>query len=108
MVVTKLDVLDEFDRIPVCVGYRSGQQEISDLPPTVAEMGKLEPVYECLPGWQSSTFGLSSYDELPEKAREYLRFLEERVGVEIGCISTGPERTQTIVKPGSRFREIMS
>ena len=77
------------------------------MPPTVREIEKIEPVYECVPGWNSSTFGISSYDELPEKAKEYLAFLESHTGVEVGCISTGPERNQTIVRPGSRFEELI-
>jgi adenylosuccinate synthase len=107
LVVTKLDVLDEFDNIPVCVAYRSGKQEIAEIPPTVAEIGELEPVYECLPGWKVSTFGISSYEQLPSLAKDYLAFLESRTGVEVGCISTGPERNQTIVKPGSHFQELV-
>jgi adenylosuccinate synthase len=107
LVVTKLDVLDEFDNIPVCVGYRSGGQETCEMPATVAELAKLEPVYECMPGWKQPTFGMTSYDQLPAKAKDYLAFLESRTGVEIGCISTGPERTQTIVRQGSRFEKII-
>jgi adenylosuccinate synthase len=107
IVVTKLDVLDEFDTIPVCVSYRSGSREVTEMPPTVAEIAALEPVYECLPGWRSSTFGMASYDELPLKAREYLAFLESRTGVEVGCISTGPERSQTIVRAGSCFQRLV-
>jgi adenylosuccinate synthase len=106
-VVTKLDVLDTFDQIFVCVGYRCGQQAISGMPPTVAEIEKLEPVYECVPGWAADTFGISDYDELPARARDYIAFLEQRTGVEIGCISTGPERNQTIVRPGSRFEKLV-
>jgi len=107
IVVTKLDVLDEFETIPVCVGYRTGKREVTDMPPTVREIAALEPVYECLPGWRSSTFGMACYDELPVKAREYLAYLESRTGVEVGCISTGPERQQTIVRPGSRFERLV-
>lgn len=107
LVVTKLDVLDAFDRIPVCVGYRSGEQAISDIPPTVAGIEKLEAVYECIPGWGTETFGISSYDQLPSKAKDYIAFLEHRTGVEIGCISTGPERNQTIVRAGSRFERLI-
>src|SRR5215471_6813782 len=106
IVVTKLDVLDEFETIPVCVGYRLNGRELSAMPPTVREIEQVEPVYECLPGWASSTFGISSYDELPARARDYLAFLESRTGVEVGCISTGPERNQTIVRPGSRFAKL--
>jgi len=107
LVVTKLDVLDEFDNVPVCVGYRRGKEQITEIPPTVAEIEKLEPVYECLPGWKVSTFGISSYEQLPAAAIDYLAFLEKHTGVEIGCISTGPERNQTIVKPGSRFQKFV-
>jgi adenylosuccinate synthase len=107
IVITKLDVLDAFDEIPVCVGYRMGAREICEMPPTVAEIEKLEPVYECLPGWQTSTFGIDAYDALPAKARDYLAFLESRTGVEIGSISTGPERNQTIVRAGSRFQRLV-
>jgi adenylosuccinate synthase len=103
LVVTKLDVLDQMEKIPVCVAYRSGGQAVADMPATVKGMAALEPVYECIPGWQSSTYGISEYGELPPRARAYLDFLENKSGVEVGCISTGPERKQTIVKPGSHF-----
>jgi adenylosuccinate synthase len=108
LVVTKLDVLDEFDNIPVCVRYRIGKQEVTEVPATVSEIAKIEPVFECLPGWRQPTFGMTSYDQLPMKAKDYLAFLETQTGVEVGCISTGPERNQTIVKPGSRFQNLMS
>ena len=108
LVVTKLDVLDEMETIPVCVGYRSGATDVADMPATVQELAALEPVYECLPGWQVSTFGVSSYDNLPAQARDYLQFLEEQSGVEVGCVSTGPERNQTIVKAGSRFARLFT
>jgi adenylosuccinate synthase len=107
IVVTKLDVLDAFENIPVCVGYRSGERELQDMPPTVAEMQTVEPIYECVPGWNSSTFGISSYDQLPSKAKDYLAFLESHTGVEVGCVSTGPERNQTIVRSGSRFAKLV-
>src|SRR4051812_40731425 len=106
IVVTKLDVLDEFENIPVCVAYRIDGKEVAEMPPTVRDIEKIEPVYECVPGWNQSTFGISSYDELPARAKDYLAFLESRMGVEIGCISTGPERNQTIVRPSSRFAEL--
>jgi len=107
LVITKLDVLDELESIPVCTGYRVGALEVAEMPPTVAVIEKLEPVYEYLPGWRAATFGVSSYDDLPQKAKDYLAFLESRTGVEVGCISTGPERNQTIVRPGSRFEELV-
>jgi adenylosuccinate synthase len=107
IVVTKLDVLDEFDRIPVCVGYRLNGKEVSEMPSTVAEISAVEPIYECVPGWSSSTFAMNSFDQLPAKARAYLAFLEKCTGVEVGCISTGPERNQTILRAGSKLAGLM-
>jgi adenylosuccinate synthase len=107
LIVTKLDVLDEFEEIQVCVGYRLDGQAICDMPPTISEIERVEAVYEKLPGWNSSTFGISDYSALPARAKDYLAFLEERTGVEIGCISTGPERNQTIVRRGSRFEKLV-
>jgi adenylosuccinate synthase len=106
MVITKLDVLDEMDSIPVCVGY--GSAGMTEIPATTKDAAALQPVYERLPGWRTSTFGISSYQDLPVQARDYLAFLEQQTGVEVGCISTGPERNQTIVKPGSRFAELFA
>jgi adenylosuccinate synthase len=106
MAVTKLDVLDELAEIPVCIGYGSAAD--SEIPATVKDMAALEPVYERLPGWRTSTLGITSYQDLPGQARNYLDFLEKQTGVEIGCVSTGPERNQTIVKSGSRFARIFA
>lgn len=107
LVITKLDVLDQFDEIPVCVGYRLNGQPIEEMPATHRAMSAVEPVYEMLPGWRSSTFGLTRYEDLPLRARQYLDFLEGRIGVEIGCISTGPERDQTIWRPGGKLRDLL-
>jgi adenylosuccinate synthase len=73
------------------------------MPATSQALEAVEPVYENLPGWKTSTEGIARYEQLPAKAQSYLTFLEDRVGVEIGCISTGPERNQTIIRAGSRF-----
>ncbi len=108
LVVTKLDVLDAFDQIPVCVGYRVGGSEIAGMPATVEQLAQVEPVFECVPGWNSSTFGLTTYEELPAKAKDYLAFLESRMGVEVGCVSTGPERNQTILRRGSRLEKLVT
>ncbi len=106
MVVTKLDVLDELEEIPVCVAYSIDGKVTLDMPATVRELAKAEPVYETLPGWKSSTVGISKWNELPAAAQRYVEFLEKKTGVEAGCISTGPERTQTIVREGSRFAKL--
>ena len=103
MVVTKLDVLDELDEIPVCVGYKIGGVTTSEMPATVRELAKAEPVYEVLPGWKSSTEGISDWDRLPAAAQHYVVFLEERTGVEVGCVSTGPERNQTVRRANTKF-----
>ena len=95
--VTKLDVLDGLDTIRICVGYRVGD-EVVETPPLAADQyAEIEPVYEDVPGWKSSTVGFTRYDELPENARAYLSRLEEVVGVPIEIISTGPDRAETIV-----------
>ena len=107
LIVTKLDVLDELDEVPVCVGYRLNGQEIHDMPATRREMELIEPVFEKLPGWKQSTRGISTVEELPAAAKRYLSFLEERTGVEVGSISTGPERMETIVKPGSKLAKLL-
>ncbi|MDQ6676800.1 MAG: adenylosuccinate synthase [Acidobacteriota bacterium] len=99
LVMTKLDVLDELDRIPVCVAYRG----LSEMPATAAALYQAEPVYESLPGWRTKTAGTAKFEDLPVAARAYVRFLEERTGVEVGCISTGPERDETIQRAGTRF-----
>ena len=103
MVVTKLDVLDELEQIQVCVAYRIDGQEVREMPATVRELARVEPVYRTLEGWRCSTEGISEWDQLPPAARAYVEFLEEQTGIEAGCISTGPERNQTIQRAGSRF-----
>jgi adenylosuccinate synthase len=108
LVITKLDVLDELEEIPVCVAYRLGGRDITEMPATHRAMEAVEPVYERLPGWRCATSGITRYDELPARARQYLQFLAQRTGVEIGCISTGPERAQTIIVPGSKLEALLA
>jgi adenylosuccinate synthase len=103
MVVTKLDVLDDLEEIPVCLEYRINGRRTSEMPATVRELAKAEPVYQVLPGWRQSTHGIDDWNSLPGAAREYVDFLATRTGIEAGCISTGPERNQTVRRPGSRF-----
>jgi adenylosuccinate synthase len=95
--ITKLDVLDGLDTIRICVAYKTPQGEMH-LPPVGAEsFAESEPVYVDMPGWKTSTVGLTKYEELPENARAYLKKIEELIGVPLDLISTGPDRTQTIV-----------
>jgi adenylosuccinate synthase len=107
LVVTKLDVLDTFSEIPVCTGYRLRDKETAEMPATVEKMAALEPIYENLPGWCAPTAGITRYDDLPARAKAYLEYLAERTGVEIGAISTGPERSETIIRPGSRLEKLL-
>jgi adenylosuccinate synthase len=107
LVITKLDVLDEMDEIPVCVRYRAFGKDLTEMPATLGVMEAIEPVYEKLPGWKSPTRGLSREKDLPSRAKDYLRFLEEKTGVEVGCISTGPERDETIMVRGSKLEKLL-
>jgi len=107
LVITKLDVLDEFPEIQVCTGYRVNGRVTDEVPATSKGLEVVEPVYETVPGWKGSTRGATSYDALPDGAKRYLDFLSSQVGVEIGCISTGPERNETILLPGSRFEQLV-
>lgn len=95
--VTKLDVLDELDVIRICVGYQADGKPV-EVPPIGAEgFSNIEPIYEELPGWQTSTYGITRYEDLPEAARQYLERMREVTETEIAIISTGPDREHTIV-----------
>jgi adenylosuccinate synthase len=95
--LTKLDVLDALDEIKVCVGYNLNGKKCESLPAVSQDLRRVEPIYETLPGWKSETLGITELRELPPKAREYINFLSNQIGVEIGLVSTGPERSQTII-----------
>ena len=99
MVITKLDILDELDEIPVCVGYEIDGKVTAEIPADVEGLEKIKPVYTKLKGWKQSTEGITEFDKLPEAAREYLRFQERESGAKIGMVSTGPDRAQTVVLP---------
>ncbi|MDT8451817.1 MAG: adenylosuccinate synthase [Gammaproteobacteria bacterium] len=95
--ITKLDVLDGLETLKLCTGYKYDGQ-LLELPPLGADaIEKCEPVYEEMPGWTETTEGIRDYDSLPEKARNYLKRMEEIVGVPVHIISTGPERDDTII-----------
>jgi len=95
--LTKLDVLDELDEIKVCVGYEINGTRIDTFPAVAQELRDIKPIYETLDGWKSETLGTTNFTDLPENARKYVEFLSNSIGVEIGLISTGPERDQTIL-----------
>jgi adenylosuccinate synthase len=93
--VTKLDVLDSFEEIKLCTGYRLGDR-VLDYVPDTATQAMVEPVYETWPGWQSDTSGCRAWDDLPAAARAYLRRIEELAGAPIRFVSVGPERSQMV------------
>ncbi len=95
--LTKLDVLDALDEIKVCVGYEIDGERIETFPAVSQDLQKIKPIYQTLEGWKSETLGVTKIKDLPVKAREYVEFLSNSIGVEIGLISTGPERDQTII-----------
>ena len=99
LVVTKLDVLDELEEIPICVGYEIGGRVTDEIPADVQGLERIKPVYTRMKGWRISTDGIKEFDKLPAAAREYLRFQERESGAKIGMVSTGPDRDQTIVLP---------
>src|SRR3954451_4960576 len=103
--LTKLDVLDTLDEMIVCTGYELDGQEIDYYPAVSQDLRRVEPVYETLPGWKSSTLGITDLTELPRAAREYVNFLSNQIGVQIGLVSTGPERSQTIIVRESALAE---
>jgi adenylosuccinate synthase len=107
LVITKLDVLDGFAEIPVCTSYRLCGRPINEMPASNQALAAIEPVYTRLPGWQSPTAGTTRYEDLPARAKDYLAFLAAQTGVEVGCISTGPERSETIIVSGSRLERIL-
>ncbi len=95
--LTKLDVLDTLDEVKVCTGYKLNGKLCESLPAVSQDLRRVEPVYATLPGWKSSTVGTTEIGSLPTNARRYIEFLSKQIGVEIGLVSTGPERSQTII-----------
>ncbi len=95
--ITKLDVLDEIETLKICVGYKDKNGNDTGVPSDCEDFSQVEPIYEEMPGWQSNTFGLKSWDDLPEKAQAYVKRLEELVGAPVDIVSTGPDRVETII-----------
>ncbi len=100
LVVTKMDVMDECDEIPVCTGYKIDGKVTDVIPADMVGFKKIEPVYTTLKGWKSPTEGIVEFDKLPQLAQDYLHFIEKESGAKIGMVSTGPDRDQTMALPG--------
>ncbi len=108
LIITKLDVLDELDEIPVCVAYEVDGTVITHMPASTRRMEAIKPVFERVPGWKQSTRNATKLSELPKQARDYLNFLEEKTGVEIGSVSIGPERNETMIVSGSKLERLLA
>ncbi len=100
LAITKLDVLDSLDEIHICTRYDYRGEPIEEFPGELSILEECEPVYETLPGWKRSTEGTSRLEDLPENARKYLARLEDLCGSPVAMISTGPERSATILEGG--------
>ena len=97
LALMKMDVLDGMDEVKICTAYKMPDGSIRQLPPLSAhEYEGITPVYESMPGWKESTFGVTKWEDLPVNARNYIRRLEELSGAKVAILSTGPERDQTI------------
>ncbi len=95
--LTKLDVLDGLDKIGICTGYKIDGKIVDTAPLGADQYEVCEPVIEEMPGWQTTTRGITRFDDLPENAINYIRRLEQLVGVNVTILSTGPDRDETIV-----------
>ena len=96
MAITRLDILDVFPRLKICVGYKLGEQTIDYFPANIAALERCQPIYEELPGWQTPTSHIRQYDELPPQAKGYIARLEELASCPAKLICVGPGREQTI------------
>lgn len=95
--LTKLDVLDGIETLKLCTGYKLDGKQVDIFPSGAEEAARCEPIYEDIPGWKETTFGVKSLDALPANARAYIKRIEALIGVPIDMISTGPDREETIV-----------
>jgi len=107
LALTKLDVLDEVEEIKICTGYRRQGEVLKDIPYGANVLAECEPVYETVPGWKTTTAGITDYNELPAAAKDYISRIEELCEAPVSMVSTGPERTETIIRDGSHISNWM-
>lgn len=98
LIMMKSDVLDTFDTIRVCVGYRTRDGKETDFFPLYADEDAITPVYKDFPGWKSDITGCRTFEELPEQLKDYVRFIEDETQVPVNIISVGPDRDNTIIR----------
>lgn len=97
LTITKLDILDDFEEIKLCTSYRMDGEQTDVFPLDLPDIENLEPVYTTMPGWNQSLEDCNAMKEFPKEAKDYLRFIEDYLGVELTILSKGPKRTETIV-----------
>ncbi len=108
LIITKLDILDSLAEIPVGIAYEYEGERFAEFPQDVDMLEKVQVQYCVLPGWLEPTFGIKDFSKLPQKAKDYLRFLSAQAGVEIAMVSTGPERDQALWLEDSRFAALIA
>jgi len=98
IVLTKLDVLDKLDKIKICVAYQHDTEKLEYMPREIRVLESCHPVYEEVDGWQTRTDSIRSYNELPQKARQYIERIETLLEINVDVVSTGPDREQIILR----------
>ncbi|MEX2462917.1 MAG: adenylosuccinate synthase [Balneolaceae bacterium] len=98
LTLTKLDVLDDFDEIKVCTHYELNGQTTGKFPLESIDVAKVQPIYKTFKGWNRSTRNISSFEDLPDNARKYILYIENYTGVKFNIVSTGPKRSETILR----------
>ncbi len=98
IVVNKMDTLGGLDKVKICVGYKKGDEIITEFPPSLEELALCEPVYEEMDGWEENIGHIRKYEDLPENARKYIERLEQLCGVKVSMIGVGPGRDQNIIR----------
>src|SRR6185295_1562168 len=104
--LTKLDVLDDFDEIPVCVSYKLHGETLRDFPPDRRSLESAEPVLRTFKGWKTPTVGILEWQDLPQEARDYIDFIEQEIEAPVTLVSTGPRREETIVRGHSDLERL--
>jgi adenylosuccinate synthase len=97
MAVTRLDILDNFEEIKMCVAYKYKGEILNEIPASLKVLAEVEPVYETFAGWNTDISKIRKYEDLPENAKKYLERMAEVTGIKLGIVSVGPNRDETIV-----------
>jgi adenylosuccinate synthase len=108
LVVTKLDILDELDEIPVGVQYEFEGRRVDEFPAENDMLENIKVRYRTFPGWRESTRGLREFRQLPQRARDYLNFLAQETGVEVAMVSTGPQRDEIMLLADSDLAKALA